>query len=291
MRRLHRLAEAVGLSPSRFSQAFKKTTGKTPLQWQQERRIDPVKRALLSSKMMIADVSMQVGFADQAHLTRGGAATRARRLRPGCAPGAAADPGHRPTAGAFGSPGLAQRQRKRAARGVVVGRAGPHHMLAVQQVADMQLQRRRFRQPMAERGIKPRRRLAFAAVLRVERIAAEMARPRPGVTSPRAPLPASVDLPQSAAPCPQSRRACAGCPSPRRWPCRNRSRSASTPRSARSSPPDRSRAPGSCRSSRARSRRSDPVGAAAAGLSGGGRAARALAGGGVRQARAGSPGR
>lgn len=64
------LAEAVGLSPGWFSQAFKKTTGKTPLQWQQERRIAGVKQALLASDMVIADVAMQFGFADQAHLTR-----------------------------------------------------------------------------------------------------------------------------------------------------------------------------------------------------------------------------
>ncbi|MFE3836231.1 helix-turn-helix domain-containing protein [Pseudogemmobacter sonorensis] len=64
------LAEAVGFSPSWFAHAFKKTTGKSPLQWQQERRIEMVKRALLSENAVIAEVSGQFGFADQAHFTR-----------------------------------------------------------------------------------------------------------------------------------------------------------------------------------------------------------------------------
>ena len=64
------LAEAVGFSPSWFTHAFKRTTGKSPLQWQQERRIDHVKQVLLSENMMIADVSGEFGFADQAHFTR-----------------------------------------------------------------------------------------------------------------------------------------------------------------------------------------------------------------------------
>ncbi len=64
------LAEAVGFSPSWFSHAFRKTTGKSPLQWQQERRIDHVKQVLLSENMVIADVSGEFGFADQAHFTR-----------------------------------------------------------------------------------------------------------------------------------------------------------------------------------------------------------------------------
>lgn len=64
------LADAVGLSASWFSQAFKKTTGVSPLQWQQERRIEQIKRAFLTENVMIADVSEQFGFADQAHFTR-----------------------------------------------------------------------------------------------------------------------------------------------------------------------------------------------------------------------------
>ncbi len=64
------MAEAVGLSPSWFAQAFKKTTGATPLHWSQERRVALVKTALIEEGLSIAEAAMQFGFADQAHLTR-----------------------------------------------------------------------------------------------------------------------------------------------------------------------------------------------------------------------------
>ena len=64
------LADAIGLSSSWFSHAFKETTGKTPLQWQQECRIAKVKTVLLKQERSIADAAAQFGFADQAHLTR-----------------------------------------------------------------------------------------------------------------------------------------------------------------------------------------------------------------------------
>ncbi|MEI4488655.1 AraC family transcriptional regulator [Frigidibacter sp. MR17.14] len=65
-----RMAEAVGLSPSWFAKSFKKTTGQTPLHWQQQRRLEMVKTRLLAGGAVLADVAMQFGFADQAHLTR-----------------------------------------------------------------------------------------------------------------------------------------------------------------------------------------------------------------------------
>ncbi|MCA1334575.1 helix-turn-helix domain-containing protein [Pseudooceanicola marinus] len=64
------LADAVGLSPNWFSQAFKKTTGKTPVQWQQEHRIGRVKEALLIEDCSLTEVASRFGFSDQAHLTR-----------------------------------------------------------------------------------------------------------------------------------------------------------------------------------------------------------------------------
>lgn len=84
MRRLHQLldrcggnrlsnaemAEEVGLSPGWFARAFKKTNGLNPLEWQREQRIERVKEMLQQGDVMIADLSSQFGFADQAHLTR-----------------------------------------------------------------------------------------------------------------------------------------------------------------------------------------------------------------------------
>ncbi len=64
------MAETVGLSESWFSHVFKKTTGKTPLQWQLSKRIDHVKRLLMESDLAVADVAAKLGFSDQAHLTK-----------------------------------------------------------------------------------------------------------------------------------------------------------------------------------------------------------------------------
>ena len=64
------LSRAVGLSEGWFCHAFKKTTGKTPLQWQQEQRISMVKEALLQDDQPIADIALHFDFSDQGHLTR-----------------------------------------------------------------------------------------------------------------------------------------------------------------------------------------------------------------------------
>ncbi|WP_156408774.1 helix-turn-helix domain-containing protein [Rhizobium sp. Root708] len=64
------MAETVGLSESWFSNVFRQTTGKTPLQWQLGKRIEHAKTLLLESELSVADVAAQLGFSDQAHLTK-----------------------------------------------------------------------------------------------------------------------------------------------------------------------------------------------------------------------------
>lgn len=64
------LAGEVGLSPSWFSHALKRTTGMTPHQWQQVRRIDQAKHRLMSGRQSIAEVAGEYGFSDQGHFTR-----------------------------------------------------------------------------------------------------------------------------------------------------------------------------------------------------------------------------
>ncbi len=64
------MAETVGLSESWFSTAFKQTTGRTPLQWQLARRIEKAQALLDQGNGSVAEVAAQLGFADQAHLTR-----------------------------------------------------------------------------------------------------------------------------------------------------------------------------------------------------------------------------
>lgn len=64
------MAQAAGLSESWFSVAFKTTTGLTPLQWQQSRRIETAKTLLQAQGTSLSEIAARLGFADQAHLTR-----------------------------------------------------------------------------------------------------------------------------------------------------------------------------------------------------------------------------
>lgn len=64
------MADTVGLSESWFAYVFKQTTGKTPLQWQLGKRIDLARKLLAESERTIADIAAQLGFSDQAHLTK-----------------------------------------------------------------------------------------------------------------------------------------------------------------------------------------------------------------------------
>ncbi|WP_205836846.1 helix-turn-helix domain-containing protein [Neorhizobium alkalisoli] len=64
------MAATVGLSESWFATVFKQTTGKTPLQWQLSKRIDLAKKLLSESDLSIAGIAVQLGFSDQAHLTK-----------------------------------------------------------------------------------------------------------------------------------------------------------------------------------------------------------------------------
>lgn len=64
------MAATVGLSESWFANVFKQTTGTTPLQWQLGKRVDLAKKLLAESDLSIADIAVQLGFSDQAHLTK-----------------------------------------------------------------------------------------------------------------------------------------------------------------------------------------------------------------------------
>ncbi|WP_323010058.1 AraC family transcriptional regulator [Paracoccus sp. (in: a-proteobacteria)] len=64
------MAATVGLSESWFAAMFKQTTGQTPLQWQMGQRISQAQKLLVETDLTVADVAAQIGFSDQAHLTR-----------------------------------------------------------------------------------------------------------------------------------------------------------------------------------------------------------------------------
>ena len=66
---LQQLAAAVHLSPFHFARVFRRATGLPPHAWLQQRRLEQA-RTLLRNGCAPLTVAMQLGFADQSHLTR-----------------------------------------------------------------------------------------------------------------------------------------------------------------------------------------------------------------------------
>jgi AraC-like DNA-binding protein len=66
---LEQLAAAVNLSPFHFARVFRRATGLPPHALLKQRRLEQA-RALLRHGCTPLSVAMQLGFADQSHLTR-----------------------------------------------------------------------------------------------------------------------------------------------------------------------------------------------------------------------------
>jgi AraC-like DNA-binding protein len=66
---LRQLASVVSLSPFHFHREFKRSTGLTPGKYIFELRIKQAKVLLCESDLPLAQVAVQVGFADQSHFT------------------------------------------------------------------------------------------------------------------------------------------------------------------------------------------------------------------------------
>lgn len=64
------LAELSGLSQSQFARAFRDSTGVPPYQWVLQTRIRRAQKLLDKGSGSIADVAIEVGFADQSHFTK-----------------------------------------------------------------------------------------------------------------------------------------------------------------------------------------------------------------------------
>ncbi len=63
------VADECRLSPTHFARAFKVSTGLTPHDWLQSRRIERA-RDLLATDLSLAEIALDCGFADQSHFTR-----------------------------------------------------------------------------------------------------------------------------------------------------------------------------------------------------------------------------
>jgi AraC-like DNA-binding protein len=68
--RIEQVAQALKMSPSYLSRAFKVTTGITYSEFVLRARIDLAKWLLLTTEMAICDIALACGLADQSHLTR-----------------------------------------------------------------------------------------------------------------------------------------------------------------------------------------------------------------------------
>jgi len=66
---LRDLAAIAEVSPGYFGEAFKASTGLTPFRFILERRVRRAKELLLDRGIPIAEVALQVGFANQSHFT------------------------------------------------------------------------------------------------------------------------------------------------------------------------------------------------------------------------------
>lgn len=67
---LQQVAEACELSVSHFARAFKQTFRMPPYRWLIERRVDRARDLMTNSRLPLADIAIQCGFADQSALNR-----------------------------------------------------------------------------------------------------------------------------------------------------------------------------------------------------------------------------
>jgi AraC family transcriptional regulator len=67
---LAEVAKVCNLSRGHFIKAFRVTTGLTPHQWLQQRRVQLAQGLLLDTQESIAEIAAACGFSDQSHMTR-----------------------------------------------------------------------------------------------------------------------------------------------------------------------------------------------------------------------------
>lgn len=66
---LTELAAAIHMTPQHFANLFRKSTGHAPHEYVVQERIERAKHLLAETSVPIAEIALQVGFANQSHLT------------------------------------------------------------------------------------------------------------------------------------------------------------------------------------------------------------------------------
>jgi transcriptional regulator GlxA family with amidase domain len=64
------LADLAGLSESHFARAFRESTGVPPHRYIVRLRVQAAAQMIQNTNKALAEISLEVGFADQSHLTR-----------------------------------------------------------------------------------------------------------------------------------------------------------------------------------------------------------------------------
>jgi transcriptional regulator GlxA family with amidase domain len=67
---IEEMANAVALSKSHFSRAFKCSLGSSPMAYVAARRVERAKIMMTSTRERLTDIALACGFADQSHLNR-----------------------------------------------------------------------------------------------------------------------------------------------------------------------------------------------------------------------------
>jgi AraC family transcriptional regulator len=67
---LRELANLAGLSQWHFARGFKRATGRSPYQWQLDKRLDLVQRLLLQTDAPLEAIARSAGFYDAMHMSR-----------------------------------------------------------------------------------------------------------------------------------------------------------------------------------------------------------------------------
>jgi len=67
---LAEMAAQVGLSPCHLTRLFKRETGQALHQFVIQQRVERARQMVLGGRVPLKDIALQVGFADQSHLTR-----------------------------------------------------------------------------------------------------------------------------------------------------------------------------------------------------------------------------
>ena len=67
---LRDLSSACDLSIRHFTRAFRKSMGMAPHAWLLHHKIEKAKGLLVTSHLVLADIALECGFADQRHFAR-----------------------------------------------------------------------------------------------------------------------------------------------------------------------------------------------------------------------------